>query len=1031
MSKIFSAVLESKKTQHPEGVKSVTVIVSDKMKKDAEVKAVSDLAFWDPEHHKLYKKPKMTELTGEDAQDQLNEYLSSKEAHGQTDLHDTIDEDSDSDLGSIADVRAAIVNHKDYANCANPYEPSSFINSVVDNVQTLISDSDVDVSFRYIASNISKLEEMRGLVNLEFVRENIVQPVIDTKKRVNELATHAQETFKDSPALETVYKAGQDAPDYSKPKDAYIEVSKYELINNEVLRVGVGVYGDVFLASYDINIREKDTGVLQSTCGSITNFANKVFKNHDNAVDYAYGMAIDKLLERIQYLNKNLMNKDAKALETQVNKLISADKKSLFGSNRSSATTPIIPEFCDMPAELTGKQVQENLPEPQESLPVATKNEPDQPINEPETGKEYGDKLLSLPADAINVYQHLFANCLATVDGHNDYSAEQYEEAGSKLEIIFDEYKSDYSDRFDEEKTKTNLLNIDWDDANECAKSFLNIRSLRSVMRENAEINPEVEKASEPETKPQTAPETKPLEPLETKPTPAPETKPAAPEETKSAAVEYELAPAIDIFETLLEILDEQDQDKVPEPTQLEKDIAAHNEKIAALNPGEKVVFDDLPNLVYHGSDGVSSTQIKDACVSLMYYNGVNNTGEIEKARGVHFDVGNLAHTLTLEPEMVELEYKVKPDVPEPTEPQRKKYEAWLKDGKPENQNLKPNDKVIAAVEEWIAQGRPENQSLKPSDKVIDAVEDWIADGRPENQNLKPSDDVITKVENYTNDPENNPAPTEKQKQKFAAWMNAGYPEPYSSKPTDKQIDEYETWANAGKPEPYKGKPTDKQLADYNAWADAGKPEPYKDKPSDICIERCAFWDQFLAANENMIIVSKEDWKIAQDMADSVRNHNLAGKFIKHPARVSERSHYAIDEETGLLKKARPDIEIGKVLGDLKTIQLRGNPDEEWLAKELEREIKRRKYHLSAAMYMDVTGAKKFVWIFVNKEPGYHWVAFVEMSIDGIYSDDGDYIESLYEQGMRIYRNKLNAIKLAQETNEWLAPVSIQNAITI
>lgn len=374
----------------------------------------------------------------------------------------------------------------------------------------------------------------------------------------------------------------------------------------------------------------------------------------------------------------------------------------------------------------------------------------------------------------------------------------------------------------------------------------------------------------------------------------------------------------------------------------------------------EPGVYDDISNHDYHASNGVSSSKIKDAIISLQYYNGVHNTKEIKVKRGVHFDVGDLTHTLTLQPELVELEYKKKPDMKEPLPVQIKAYEKWEKDGFKRNQNLKPPAKIVSTIEKWMEQGSPKNYT-------------------------PPADTLIGKC--------------------------------MQGNGTEAQQAEYDTWIDAGKPKAYTKEPTEKQQSDYQAWVDAGKPEPYSGEPTVIAVERVEFWRQYKADNAHLITVDKDNWQIGDNMAIAVFDEPGAAKILNHPLRKSERSYYKIDPITGLMVKVRLDIEVGNVIGDLKTIQLRGNPDEEWLLEELKKVIKKRKYHLSAAMYLDVSEKTSFVWIFVNKEPGYHWVAVVRAS------------QQTLKEGAELYRAKLNAIKTGYETGCWPGPVSIQKVM--
>ena len=312
------------------------------------------------------------------------------------------------------------------------------------------------------------------------------------------------------------------------------------------------------------------------------------------------------------------------------------------------------------------------------------------------------------------------------------------------------------------------------------------------------------------------------------------------------------------------------------EVDQTQKQIDELNVRLNELLPQEVIVYDDLPNAVYHGCIGDSSSKIKDACESMMYYNACHNTFEVKKPTGSHFDVGNLAHSLILEPHTVERDYKKKPSMASPTEPQRKKYDAWVKLGRP------------------------------------------------------------------------------------------------------------------------------------------SKEEDPKAQPTPLSIERCEFWDNFTAKNKDFMIVDDENWKVAESMATAVNNHEIAKKILNNQHRKSERSYFTREAHTGRIIKARADIDLGSIIADLKTISLRRKVDGEYLLNILRHEIKQRKYDLSAAMYLDVTGAKQFVWIFVNKEVGYHWVAVIRASEDTI------------EEGRAVYLEKLQEIQHCHEVNVWPEPVSIQ-----
>lgn len=842
MSKIFRATLESKKTQHPEGEKSVVVIVSDKMKKDAINKAQEELKFWDADNHELYKNPKMEELDSETGEQALIDYLAEKEAAGQASIEEHSGE-PETDGFDPAIIRKAILTHPDYINCANPYDVNDFISTAMEILRSEMEACSQSLSPEVVGAIIEQLPELRCLYNRQNVIESVIAPAFKTQENTKQLAESAHK------ALDGVNTKLYDVnKDYSKKDDRFIEVSKYKLSEQMLIRLGVGHLGGKFFASYDVNLIEKEIGTLNRTHGNITSFASQVFSERENAINYAFGMAIDYLFERAEQLNKNLMRNDAKMFEQQAAKLSGVDFVELFEKNKSSTQLDLIPELCDMP--LGYETVMNNDAEKSEPTPF----------------ERFVSQLLS--------------------NSKEQATPEQVSDIALSFDAAFDEFGVQLMDGEYYSCTASDIMNAcRGNNFGTLRDDLLQEENVLALVEESisetsvSSASNEVEKTEMAnvdriETKPQPEPETKPTKPEETHPLPKPETKPFKPQETKAASENED-----DIFEALgFTPENEKVSEAEPEKTQLEKQIEAFNNELE-LEPGEVREFTDLPNLVYHGSMGVSSSKLKDACISLMYYNGVYNTGAIEKSRGTHFDVGNLVHTLILEPEMVEQEYKKKPEMPEPTKPQREKYDNWVKLGKP---------------------SKADNPKAYPTEKMM---------------------------------------------------------------------------------------------------------------------ERCEFWDNFTAENENIIIVGEEDWKVAEAMAEAVRSHEFAGKILNHSRRVSERSYFKVDEETGLLIKVRPDIEVDAVIADVKTIQMRGNPDEEWLLSELRREVKRRKYHVSAAMYLDVTDKKQFVWIFVNKEPGYHWVAVVKMS------------EETRADGHKIYRDKLNAIKHGYETNVWPAPCSIQKVM--
>lgn len=270
--------------------------------------------------------------------------------------------------------------------------------------------------------------------------------------------------------------------------------------------------------------------------------------------------------------------------------------------------------------------------------------------------------------------------------------------------------------------------------------------------------------------------------------------------------------------------------------------VELFNEKLPALVADGVHIVDDMKNEIYHAVDGISSSKIKDARKSLMYFNNKHNLGLVPRAESPAFALGSVTHSMTLEPENTKNEF-VKSE----------KFDKRIKQGKEDAAN-------------------------------------------------------------------------------------------------------------------------------------------------------------FAATNQGKEIIDPADWDLAELMTKAVYDDKDAATILNHPARRSERSWFKTDESTGLLVKVRPDIELGSIIGDLKTISMRGMPDEEKIIQKLRYEILDRGYDLSAAMYLDVTGKRDFVWIFVNKMEGYHWVAVIKAS------------EETLNNGHTKYRESLDKIKQAYDSNHWPKP---------
>ena len=422
-----------------------------------------------------------------------------------------------------------------------------------------------------------------------------------------------------------------------------------------------------------------------------------------------------------------------------------------------------------------------------------------------------------------------------------------------------------------------------------------------------------------------------------------------------------------------------------PETPEIEPEAAA-KEWPAYFEPGR---YEGLPNDVYHAANGISSTMVKDARVSLMYFNARHVEKTIARERSKVLDMGNLVHALALQPETLAAEFSIEPEIPEGA--------------------LTTTATIRASIEEY-------NASLPPqlsADDIKSLLEAYNAT-LPAPLPLGAAVDET--AESYMALPEEFQR-IEADKKQTAAAMKAC-------------IKEY----NATLPAPAKTSGSRdallEQLAVVNpdlVAQEAQKPAPLKVSGTKAEMIQAVksvkpdavFADELLDAwRENpgdKILVTHQQMETALAIQKALHEHPTAGKLLLHPDRAVETSYFGIDEETGLEIRVRPDLELDvdgvRIGADLKTISM-WNIKQSGLRAKLHREIIDRDYHLSAGMYMETASLDQFFWIFVNKDEGYHWIAIVEASPE------------LVELGILEYRATMRAIANAFDTGEWPAPIT-------
>ena len=406
----------------------------------------------------------------------------------------------------------------------------------------------------------------------------------------------------------------------------------------------------------------------------------------------------------------------------------------------------------------------------------------------------------------------------------------------------------------------------------------------------------------------------------------------------------------------------------------------------AYFEPGR---YEGLPNEVYHAANGISSTQVKDARVSLMYFNARHVAKTIPRTASKVLDMGNLVHALALQPETLDAEFSVEPEIPEG---------AFT---------------TTATLREFIDPYNASLPALLSADEIKALLEEHNA-ALPAQVPLGAS--LEETAQSYMALPAEYQRIEEGQKQTATAMKacikeyNATLPVPVKTSGSRDALLEQLAIINpdlvaqeAQKPTPLKvsGTKTDMIQAVKSVKPDAifadELLDAWRDNPGD------------------KILVTRQQLATARAIQSALLAHPTAGMLLTHPSRAVEVSYFGFDDETGLEVRVRPDLEIEldgvRIGADLKTISM-WNVKQESLRARLHREIIDRDYHLSAAMYCETAALDQFFWIFVNKDENYHWIAIIEASTE------------LLELGMLEYRKTMRAIATGFDTGEWPAPIT-------
>ncbi|EJP7832528.1 exodeoxyribonuclease, partial [Salmonella enterica] len=357
-------------------------------------------------------------------------------------------------------------------------------------------------------------------------------------------------------------------------------------------------------------------------------------------------------------------------------------------------------------------------------------------------------------------------------------------------------------------------------------------------------------------------------------------------------------------------------QQNVPESQQEEPEAAWPE----YFEPGR---YEGVPNEVYHAANGISSTQVKDARVSLMYFNARHVEKTIVKERSPVLDMGNLVHALALQPENLEAEFSVEPEIPEGAFTTTATLREFIDAHNASLPALLSADDIKALLEEY-------NATLPSQMPLGASVDETYA-------SYEQLPEEFQRIENGT--------------KHTATAMKAC-------------IKEY----NATLPAPVKTSGSRdallEQLAIINpdlVAQEAQKSSPLKVSGTKADLIQAVksvnpaavFADELLDAwrenTEGKVLVTRQQLSTALNIQKALLEHPTAGKLLTHPSRAVEVSYFGIDEETGLEVRVRPDLELDmgglRIGADLKTISM-WNIKQEGLRAKLHREIIDRDYHL-------------------------------------------------------------------------------------
>ncbi|HGW5253579.1 TPA: RecE family exodeoxyribonuclease, partial [Escherichia coli] len=310
--------------------------------------------------------------------------------------------------------------------------------------------------------------------------------------------------------------------------------------------------------------------------------------------------------------------------------------------------------------------------------------------------------------------------------------------------------------------------------------------------------------------------------------------------------------------------------------------------------------YENLPNEVYHSANGISSTMLKDARISLMYYHGRHIAGTIPGEESDALLRGRIIHSYVLETDKFADEYAIPVPVPE--------Y-------------------VVTTSNELIAIIKKHNASL-PAPMTPEQMKEWI---ESYNSTLIQPLSVSAGAEEtgilYGSLPEEFRRIPEGEKHTASAMKacikeyNANLPPLLKTSGSREQLLEQIETVNPelakkerAKSLPYNISGTKEQLTEIAR----------KIRPELVTLEDWQKRQQ--EENAGKTFISPDMYEQAKNIHAALQNNTDAARLLNHPDRKSEISYFGFDEETGLEIRVRPDIEIRlpyeSICADVKSVSL-------------------------------------------------------------------------------------------------------------